>query len=243
MFYKTGVDITNDKQMFNFLKEHFEYPIMNSWNRIYSIANNVKIYNLGLSGDCWTALSLLKSDNFDTIRWMLADWEREHPGYEVFFNGRSNGYLILKEQHLNEHVLPYEIVNFDTYEDYNEFCREEYGSVRANRDDLRFYTQLVRDFDKLCDELRDYCDELSNLSFAKVKMDEAVSYFNDEYSDDLELLGFNPLVCDPEGQVDISEISTIKSLREAFFFAANFKDFGYKIRPVGGNSNIVKLIA
>ena len=32
MFYKTGVDITNDKQMFNFLKDHFTYPTMNSWN-------------------------------------------------------------------------------------------------------------------------------------------------------------------------------------------------------------------
>ena len=30
MFYKTGVDITNDRQMFEFLKGHFEYPTMNS---------------------------------------------------------------------------------------------------------------------------------------------------------------------------------------------------------------------
>ena len=172
MFYKTGIDITNDKQMFNFLKEHFEYPILltSSWTRAYSIANNVKVYNLKLSGDCWTALSLLESDNFDTIRWMLADWEREHPGYEVFFNGRSNGYLVLKEQHLNEHVLPYEIVNFDTYEDYKEFCREEYGSVKATRDDLRFYTQLVRDFDK---KWKNYAwNSIFNTDFIGFKSDD-----------------------------------------------------------------------
>ena len=50
MFYKTGVDITNDKQMFNFLKNHFEYYTCNSWNGLRSVANNVKLYNLDLSG-------------------------------------------------------------------------------------------------------------------------------------------------------------------------------------------------
>ena len=43
MFYKTGVDITNDRQMFEFLKGHFEYHTMSSWNRLYSIANDVKM--------------------------------------------------------------------------------------------------------------------------------------------------------------------------------------------------------
>ena len=45
-FYKTGIDITNDKQMFNFLKNHFEYWTMNSWNRLSSVANKVKLYDL-----------------------------------------------------------------------------------------------------------------------------------------------------------------------------------------------------
>ena len=31
MFYKTGVDITNEKQMFNFLKGHTTYYTANSW--------------------------------------------------------------------------------------------------------------------------------------------------------------------------------------------------------------------
>ena len=43
MFYKKGIDITNAKQMFEFLKGHYMYDTMNSWNGLKSIANNVKI--------------------------------------------------------------------------------------------------------------------------------------------------------------------------------------------------------
>ena len=95
MFYRTNIDICNDKQMFNFLKGHFRYDTMNSWNRLQSIANNVKIYNLKLDGDCWVALSMLNKDNYFTVNMMIEDWEDEHPNYKVGFNGRSGGYLVL----------------------------------------------------------------------------------------------------------------------------------------------------
>ena len=75
MFYKKGIDITNDKQMFNFLKDHYTYSTMNSWNGLHSIANNVKIYKLNLSGDCYNALALLQADDYFTINMMIEDWE------------------------------------------------------------------------------------------------------------------------------------------------------------------------
>jgi hypothetical protein len=230
MFYKTGIDITNDKQMFKFLKEHFEYPTLNSWNNCYSIANKVKIHTLGLSGNCWNALDFLNSGEYDTLNWMIQEWEREHPTYEVYFNGRSGGYLVLKDKDYNGHVLPDMIVDNDDYEEYKECCRDNYGSVKANRDELVYYTKLVQAFDKLCDELRDYCDELSKLSYEKVEMEKVVDRFNDEYYDDLELLGFQQLRCDDEGKVDISEISTIRSLSEAFFRLANRRNLGYELK-------------
>ena len=230
MFYKTGVDITNDKQMFNFLKEHFEYPTMNSWNCVYSIANKVKLYNLNLSGDWCVALGLLESGEYDTLTFMIQDWEREHPSYEVYFNGRSGGYLILKDKDYNGHVLPDMIVDNEDYEEYKECCRDNYGSVKANREELVYYTKLVQDFDKLCDELRDYVDELSNLSYERIEMEKSVERFNDEYCDDLELLGFQELICKEDGRVDVSEIYTIKSLYEAFCHLANRHGFGYDLR-------------
>ena len=83
MFYKTGIDITNDRQMFEFLKNHFEYWTANSWNRLGSIANNVKMYNLKLTGDWSVAYDLLASGEYETINFMIEDWCREHPGYMV----------------------------------------------------------------------------------------------------------------------------------------------------------------
>ena len=230
MFYKKGIDITNDKQMFNFLKNHFTYATLGSWNRLYSIANNVKLYNLGLSGDWCNALSLLEAGEYENINWMIQDWCREHPGYEVYFNGRSSGYLVLKDKEYNGHMLPESILDSDTYEDYKAYCREHCGSVKENRYELRQYTKLIQDFDKLCDELRNYCDELSRLSFEVVAMERSVDLFNDKYEDDLELLGFEKLVCDKEGKVNVSEITTFGCLFEAFWRIADRSDLGYKIK-------------
>lgn len=243
MFYKTGIDITNDKQMFNFLKNHFEYPTMNSWNCMYSIANKVKLYSLGLSGDWGVAHSLLVSGEYDTINFMIQDWQRKHPGFEVYFNGRSAGYLVLKTTSHNDNILPDEIVDCDDYEEYKRYCREYFGSVKANRADLVYYTQLVRDFDRLCDELRDFCDDLSNLKFEVIEMEKSVEQFNDEYADDLELLGFQPLVCDSEGVVDISEISTLQCLFEAFTAIANRTELGYSLSRDINDLSKIKLIA
>ena len=230
MFYKKGIDITNDKQMFNFLKNHFEYYIMNSWNRLDTIANNVKLYNLSLSGDWCVALELLHRGGYDEIRMLIEDWERDHPRYEVYFNGRSGGYLILKEVNSNYHILPEELLECEDYEEYKRYCKEFYGSVRANHQDLRFYTQLVQDFDKLCDDLRGYCDELSNQKFEVVEMEKAVEDFNSIYEDDLEYLGFDELDCDGNGFVDVSEIRALDCLMAAFAKVACRKDNGYLLK-------------
>lgn len=227
MFYKTGVDITNDKQMFNFLKNHFEYYIMNSWNIAKSIANNVKLYNLNLSGDWGVAYDLLAAGEYDTINWMVCDWEREHPGYEVAFNGRSGGYLVLCNKNDRYNILPDAIYESEDYDEYKRYCRELYGSVRANRSELVEYVRLVQDFDRLCDELRAYCDDLSRQSFEIIEMHKAVERFNEEYGSDLTYLEFQYLRCDDQGVVDISEILNLQSLSEAFLRIAKRADEGY----------------
>lgn len=232
MFYKTGVDITNDKQMFNFLRDHFEYYTANSWNGLKSIANKVKLYDLDLSGDWTVALSLLEAGEYDTISMMIMDWEREHPGYEIQFYGRSGGYLVLTNKGSCRHVLPEEIADNADYEDYKDYCRWYLGSVKMNRKVLVDYVTLVRDFDKLCDELRDYCDMLSCQSFEITEMQRAVNDFNDVYAQDLEFLDFDCLCMDADGCVDVSVICQLNCLYEAFNRIADRRNEGYTLEAL-----------
>ena len=244
MFYKTGVDITNDKQMFNFLKGHTTYYTANSWNGLESIANDVKLYRLGLSGDWGTAYDLLSNGEYDTINCMIQQWCEDHPGVYVYFNGRCGGHLVLGNSNDNYCVLSDAINECDSYEEYKRYCREYYGSVKANHEELIFYTKLVQDFDKLCDQLRDYCDELSNLKFEVIEMEKSVDAFNIQYESDLEVLEFQELRCDSDGVVDLSEVIMLQSLTEAFLRLA--KRDGYKIewlKENGQPNNKVKLTA
>lgn len=49
--FSKKVDLRSRNDMIGFLCSHFRYNTMNSWNCSTSYANNVKIYNLGLSKD------------------------------------------------------------------------------------------------------------------------------------------------------------------------------------------------
>ena len=232
MFYVKGIDITNDKQMFNFLKDHYQYYTMNSWNGLKSIANNVKVYKLNLSGDCYNALTFLQDDDYFTINMMIEDWEVEHHGYKVGFNGRSGGYLVLYNANDNKTVLIDEVEYNDDYEGYKEMCREYFGSVKAARYKLVEMVKLVQDFDKLCDQLRDYVNELSTQDFAVRALERTVDLFNEYYSDDLTYLGYSELTVE-DGKVDVSEIKQLDCLYETFCRMANKKDVGYKLEKCG----------
>lgn len=237
MFYVKGIDITNDKQMFNFLKNHYQYYTMNSWNGLKSIANNVKVYNLKLSGNCYNALTFLQDDNYDNLNSMIDDWQYEHPGYVVGFNGRSSGYLVLYNADDNKTVLIDEVEYNDDYEGYKEMCREYFGSVKAARYKLVEMVKLVQDFDRLCDQLRDYVDHLSTQDFAARALERTVDLFNENYYDDLAYLGYSELVAE-NGKVDISEIRQLDCLYEAFCRMANKKDVGYKLEKCDGGNYV-----
>ena len=192
MFYKSGVDICNTKSMWNFLKEHFTYSTMNSWNRLESIANNVKLYNLNLEGD-WTNVIKYLTDASDCgglqdiIDGELRAFdEKYYPNYRVGFNGRSSGYLVLYSEYHNNSILPECVTDYDTYEDFKEDIKEFSGArVSDFNSDLREAVYVVRDFDRLCDNLRDLVNEFSKRVFEEDKLIDAVERFYGEYGDDL----------------------------------------------------------
>ena len=161
LFYKTGVDIASTKSMYNFLKNHFQYFTMNSWNGLKSIANNVKLYNLGLGGDYDKLLDYIftedDNDLIDALNFVVEEFEENHKGYKVGFNGNSCGYLVLYNDHNMRSILP-DYFDHDSYEDWLEELKDYDENVNWYKDDLRSLTKLVRDFDLLCDELRDICN-------------------------------------------------------------------------------------
>lgn len=167
LYYKSGVDISSTKSMCEFLLNHFQYYTMNSWNGLKSIANNVKLYNLQLEGDWAQALELLYNEG--DFAWLyaqdlgdkIAAFQLAHPDYEVGFNGRSDGYLVLYRKTGFRNILPNYLDGFKTYEEVKDYLKDFGDAISNYKYELRELTNLVRDFDKLCDDLRDITNEYS----------------------------------------------------------------------------------
>lgn len=241
MFYKTGVDISNPKSMWEFLHNHFTYSTCNSWNSGRSIAHNVKLYNLKLEGD-WTVAARFLFDDQDLgdlqflIQEKIDDFVAEHPMYRVHFNGRQGGYLVLYNRDNNSNILPDWIWGYQTYEDFKEDIHNDYGqTVKEFIEELRVWTELVRDFDRLCDDLRDLVNEYSKMDYDNFILAEVIDRFNGRYCEDLEYLEFAPLTIGKEG-VDISSIQQLDCLVEALL-----RLFGENRDRVEINNFILKL--
>ena len=112
--FSKNVDMRNRKDMTEFLVKHFRYNTMNSWNQSTSYANNVKVYNLGLTKEQEDKLyAMLETAEFYTyINDMLNEFSIEHNHlWQVGFNGRSSGYLVLYQ-------------GFSRLSGYKSFCKE-----------------------------------------------------------------------------------------------------------------------
>lgn len=68
-YFSKQIDTDSRQTMAEFLANHFRYYTMNSWNRLTSYANNVKIQNLSLSSEqASKAYDLLLDDGIDMSR-------------------------------------------------------------------------------------------------------------------------------------------------------------------------------
>lgn len=154
-FHKTPNINSDDRDaLIDYLKNHTRYYTMNSWNKATSYANNVKLHNLNLDVGIYAkASALLLTDEIDTSEYRIEQEQlirdfREETNYDVTFNGRSGGYLVL----------------LDTKYDVNTNTLQVYPghSIDADEDFENWKTDSLYDryvivdaFDKLCDDLRD----------------------------------------------------------------------------------------
>lgn len=220
MFYTKGIDIASTKSMWNFLKDHYTYYTMNSWNRQKSIAHNVKLYNLKLEGDWTVAMSYLFDEaDSGNLQLFIDDeiraFEEKYPYYKVFFNGRSGGYIVLGNSDNNGSMLPECVAGYDDYEEFKNDCKYYNENVSDYIRELRDAVEIVREFDKLCDRLRDLVNAYSKRSFDVDKLETALRTFEAEYGDDLE--NFELMPPELEGdRVKLNDIAFSKAFMECF---------------------------
>ena len=98
MYYKQ-VDKRYKETMRKFLRKHFRYNTMNSWNRSTSYANCIKLHHVDkpkdIDSDTWYEM-------FGITQWqeklsdLLEDFGRKHNWqWQAGINGRSGGYVVL----------------------------------------------------------------------------------------------------------------------------------------------------
>lgn len=95
MVFSKKVKLSSREEMISFLKNHFRYDTMSSWNRSTSYANNMKIHHLGLPNMAYDLLGMQEvTDDIDDL---ISEWREEEQNnyWTAGFNGRSGGYLVL----------------------------------------------------------------------------------------------------------------------------------------------------
>lgn len=154
-FYYKKVNKNSRKEMVDFLANHFRYFTINSRNRSTSYANNIKIYNLGIEDRNLEdkACDILYSD-IDTIEFymnlnfLIEDFTCEY-GYDVSFNGRNSGYLVLYQRDYDKNgnlrTFPGRSMDDNDPKYFNDW----------SIDKLKERTKLIQAFDKLCDNMQD----------------------------------------------------------------------------------------
>ena len=151
MFFEKSIDLTNRNEMIAFLSNHFRYHTMNSWNQSTSYANDVKLYNLGLSDEELDLAYDIICGDMDISEFQLEcqfifDEFHTETGYIIGSNGRSGGYLVLYDTNKDGSLLPGRSI--DQNEDFTD--PDEWDLIS-----LQERTKLICRFDHACDQIRD----------------------------------------------------------------------------------------
>ena len=90
--------MTKQDRWISYLSEHFRYFTMHSWNRSTSYACNVKLHKLTMEPETRERAYVLLDvqEAFAEVNALMQTFDRKHEyRWQVGFNGRSGGYLVL----------------------------------------------------------------------------------------------------------------------------------------------------
>lgn len=166
--YFEGLKEKTISSKFQYIKEHFTYYIINSWNGLKTVGNNVKIWNLQLTDKQRDRFfEIIDIDNdyiYDNLGFNLQEFE-DLTNMEVCFNGRCGGYLIISpkfETYSKTTSIMDMFFSDDIYQfkDYAEFKKDSLD-IEYLENDMKMLDEKIEDcyylikaFDKLCDILR-----------------------------------------------------------------------------------------
>lgn len=188
----TGLKEKTLEQKFQYIKNHYVYNVMNSWNRLQSIANNIKIYNLELTNEqidkFFELISIDEELLYANLQFSIEDFE-DITNTNIFFNGRSNGYLVIvpkfdqynKRMHILDLFFDDNIYDYDTLKEFKkESLDTAYGKDNEDiNNNLEECYYLLKSFDLLCDLLRE--ELIYMLNNAKIKEKTEVIEKNVKY--------------------------------------------------------------
>lgn len=166
--YFKGLKEKTISSKFKYIKEHFTYDILNSWNRLKTVGNNVKIWNLQLTTeqqDKFFELYEVDCDYiYENLGFVLQEFE-DLTNMEVCFNGRCGGYLVMtpKFETYKQHMSIIDMFFSDDiyqFKDYAEFKKDSLD-IEYLENDMKMLDEKIEDcyylikaFDKLCDIVR-----------------------------------------------------------------------------------------
>lgn len=163
-FNKTKKNMTLT-QKFDYIKEHFTYCTMNSWNKTESIANNIKLYKLPLTKEQKErAWEIIGDENLNDELWWnelepyIAEFkDRYHQNYDIYSNGRNGGYLVLTGNN-GYKVVNEDIKNAESYKKLIKNFQDYYGwsfreAQKEARQEIEDTFDLIVDFDETCDDM------------------------------------------------------------------------------------------
>ena len=127
MYYKE-VDKRYRETVISFLKNHFRYSTMNSWNGSTSYANNIKLHNVekpeAIDSDTWWEM-LWITEWQEKLNDLLEDFGRKNNWqWQTGINGRSGGYVVLYRGGIKP----------SGYESYCTHCGQKNYQAVANGD-------------------------------------------------------------------------------------------------------------
>jgi|SRR5215831_2892691 len=164
------------KAMIAYLSEHFRYDTMNSWNRATSYAARVKLSYLSFpSAEIRNrAYDLLQCEEaFEAVHYLIQEFAEDHGWrWQVGFNGRSSGYLVLYEG--NRESSGYKSrcsrcgqLNYQTATAENRKCGKCGSDARYN---IENHTRVVTYPGRGVDMERDYGDWSIDSLRSRVKL-------------------------------------------------------------------------